>query len=78
MLVLDRQNTMISDIRKYFPLHHSLVASSEVCSEQGCVYALSQDPSDPSADPGDICRQREGGEHGGVVEGRGDACRVRQ
>ena len=69
---------MISDVRKYFPLHHSLVASSEVCSEQGCVYALSQDPSDPSADPGDICRQREGGEHGGVVEGRGDARGVRQ
>ena len=36
------------------PFPTQTVASSEVCSEQGCLYALPQDPPDPSTDPGDI------------------------
>ena len=51
-----------------FPLSVS-AGGAQVCSEQGCVHALPQDSPHQEADPGDLGRQREGGEHGGVAEG---------
>ena len=56
----------------------ALVAGPEVRSKQRCVHALPQDSLDSSTDPGDVCRQREGREHGGVVERRWNASGVRQ
>lgn len=43
--------------------------SAEVCPEQRRVHALPQSPSDPSAHPGHLSRQRDRGEHGGVAQG---------